>query len=210
MYGYIYLTINTVNDKKYIGQHRSDKYDKGYLGSGILINKAIRKYGRRSFEVEIIESCDSNEDLGLAEIFHIWQNKAVESDEFYNLSHGGNGCCKQTEEVKRKISNANSGLKRSDEMKEKVSKANAGNTHTEKTKEIIRQKRKNQIITKESRIKASKKMKGRKHSEEAKAKMKLAAKNRVYQMKTCPHCNKTGVSYIMTRCHFDNCKQKIL
>lgn len=36
MYGYIYLIINKVNGKTYIGQHKSNKYwyEDKYMGSG--------------------------------------------------------------------------------------------------------------------------------------------------------------------------------
>jgi len=39
----IYKTINTINEKYYIGMHRTnDPYD-SYLGSGVSLNKAIKK-----------------------------------------------------------------------------------------------------------------------------------------------------------------------
>ena len=49
MIGYIYLTTNLVNNKKYIGQHRSSTFDPSYLGSGTLFVKALKKYGKKKF-----------------------------------------------------------------------------------------------------------------------------------------------------------------
>ena len=46
MFGYIYMTINTVNGKKYIGQHKSSEFEGNkYLDSGKILKQAIEKYG---------------------------------------------------------------------------------------------------------------------------------------------------------------------
>ena len=47
MYGFIYITTNHINGKKYIGQRKYDKQGKWkeYLGSGVVLSKAIKKYG---------------------------------------------------------------------------------------------------------------------------------------------------------------------
>ena len=46
---YIYLTKNIVNGKSYVGKHTyrgKDSFDKNYLGSGYLLKRAIKKYGK--------------------------------------------------------------------------------------------------------------------------------------------------------------------
>jgi hypothetical protein len=53
--GYIYITTNLINNKKYIGQHKSKSFDLNYLGSGKLIVEAIKKYGKDNFKTEVIE-----------------------------------------------------------------------------------------------------------------------------------------------------------
>ena len=89
MYGYIYLTTNKVNNKKYIGQHKSSKFDKTYYGSGIVFQKAFKKYGKENFSVEILCECDSPEELDNSEIYFINLYDAVNSDSFYNTIQGG-------------------------------------------------------------------------------------------------------------------------
>jgi len=53
----IYLTVNLINNKFYIGQTITQ--DRNYLGSGILITKAIKKYGRDNFKRIILRQCSS-------------------------------------------------------------------------------------------------------------------------------------------------------
>lgn len=90
-YGYIYLTTNTINNKKYIGQHMSDKFDESYKGSGVILKKAFEKYGFENFCCEILEWADTKEHLNLLEKTYIDKYNAVNSDEFYNLIPGGTG-----------------------------------------------------------------------------------------------------------------------
>ena len=45
MYGYVYETINLVNNKKYIGKRVKSKFDINYKGSGKILKQAFEKYG---------------------------------------------------------------------------------------------------------------------------------------------------------------------
>ena len=44
-YYYIYKTTNVVNNKIYIGKHKSKDLDNNYLGSGKILQLAVKKYG---------------------------------------------------------------------------------------------------------------------------------------------------------------------
>lgn len=92
-YGFIYITINNINGKKYIGQKKYDKEGKWktYLGSGIILNRAIKKYGAENFSKEIIEKCYSKKELDKREIYWINFYDAVNSENFYNIASGGDG-----------------------------------------------------------------------------------------------------------------------
>lgn len=93
MYGFVYITTNHINGKKYIGQKRYDKANKwkSYLGSGIHLKRAISKYGSENFSKEIIEDCKTKECLDEREKYWIEHYNAVKSDEFYNIASGGDG-----------------------------------------------------------------------------------------------------------------------
>lgn len=93
MYGFIYITTNHVNGKKYIGQKKYDKNNKWkkYLGSGIILKSAIAKYGEDSFSKEIIEECETKEILDNREKYWIKYYDAIEDDNFYNIASGGDG-----------------------------------------------------------------------------------------------------------------------
>lgn len=91
MYGYIYLTTNLINDRKYIGKHKSTELDEKYLGSGTALESAVRKYGIDNFKTEILYECDTLDELNQKEHEYIDKYDAVNSREFYNLKNGGDG-----------------------------------------------------------------------------------------------------------------------
>lgn len=84
------MTTNLINNKKYIGQHKSSEFTENYKGSGTALWNAINKYGWDNFKVEMIEECQSLEELNNREAYWTKFYNAVESDEFYNLVEGGN------------------------------------------------------------------------------------------------------------------------
>ena len=91
MFGYIYKTTNTINNKIYVGQHKTDKdcLDESYIGSGKLLLEAIAKYGREKFICEIIEWCETEEELNDREIYYIKELKSTTDFGNYNISDGG-------------------------------------------------------------------------------------------------------------------------
>lgn len=176
MYGYIYITENNVNGKKYIGQKKSNKFLKEkYLGSGSLLRKAILKYGKENFTVKMLCECDSKEELDEMEIYFIKFYNAQEDTNFYNLTKGGESGLggpkfkghKHTEESKQKISNSVS----------KEKNGFYGKKHSEETRLIMKDKARNRgPVSQETREKLSKIRKGRKFTEEHKRKISEAQK----------------------------------
>ena len=132
----IYKTTNLINGKIYIGQ--DSKNNPKYLGSGVIIIKAIKKYGKENFIKETIEHCETKENLDLKEIYWINYYNSVNPNG-YNISIGGGGClgCKISDKTKEKLSDVNKGKILSDETKQKISEANKGKIFTKTHKDKI-------------------------------------------------------------------------
>ena len=128
---YIYKTTNLTNGKVYIGKSEKD-FNREYLGSGVLLSKAIKKYGKENFKVELIEDCNTIEDLNNREKFWITENMGKDC---YNIAEGGTGGNtmgnhpnKKThyESISKKISETLKGHTVSDEQRKKQSKSHTG------------------------------------------------------------------------------------
>lgn len=88
--GYVYITTNTVNGKRYIGQTTKGE-DAGYIGSGLILKRAVKKYGEENFTVEILAQADTKNELDTLERRYILEYDAINSKEFYNIASGGQG-----------------------------------------------------------------------------------------------------------------------
>lgn len=90
MYGYIYLTTNMVNGKIYIGQHIAQRFEpEKYIGSGLTLLRAIKKYGKDAFKNELLCECFSREELNAKEIEYIKLYNSTDYTIGYNISSGG-------------------------------------------------------------------------------------------------------------------------
>ena len=91
MYGYIYKTTNLVNGKIYIGQHKSQVFDRDYHGSGKLIRRAFEKYGIENFKTELLKWCETRSDINKCEKIYIHIYHSNDLAIGYNISKGGDG-----------------------------------------------------------------------------------------------------------------------
>jgi group I intron endonuclease len=134
-YGFIYITTNLINRKKYIGQK---KFENGshmnrwvnYLGSGVLLKRAISKYEEKNFVRDIIAIAYNKEELDYLEIDFIKCHNAAENENYYNISdggHTGNPYAGKTEDellkIKAKQSKARRGRVLSEEWIENIKKS---------------------------------------------------------------------------------------
>lgn len=82
----IYKITNTCNDKFYIGCHKTEDLNDSYMGSGLLIKKAIEKYGEDSFVKEILFVFSSSQEM-----FSKERELIEELNPPYNIHEGGLG-----------------------------------------------------------------------------------------------------------------------
>ncbi len=180
------MTVNLINKKIYIG--KDSKNNPKYLGSGLLIKRAIKKYGKENFKKEILEYCETTEKLNEKEIYWIEKLNAIQGG--YNIMKGGEGGDnftnhpnkekrrlhlknrKLTEEWKIKIGNSNRGVARNNkhlytkEVREKIVKTRLKNKKT-------------WTLSKASKEKISNALKGKKKPPRTKEHLeKLAKSNR--------------------------------
>lgn len=174
-YYFIYKTTNTVTNEYYIGKHETKNLNDNYLGSGLRLRNAIEKYGKEKFVREIIEFCESKNELNEREIYHI--NLHISEEKCYNIALGGQGGCislfpenPKYEEIKNKISRTKH--KTSDLIYERTTRLHEekrigmyGKRHSEETKQKMRISQKGKSI-------------GRKLSIETKAKISKAQKGK--------------------------------
>jgi hypothetical protein len=87
---YIYLTENLVNGRMYIGQH-SGEIDDGYLGSGVILKKAIEKYGATNFRKLVLATANDQDHLNALEKEYVSKYRELYPGKLYNLTDGGTG-----------------------------------------------------------------------------------------------------------------------
>lgn len=89
MYMIIYKTTNLVNGKIYIGKDSLN--DPQYFGSGLILNRAIKKYGIQSFRKDILEQCKTPQELDEREQYWIRELNSTDRSIGYNIAKGGTG-----------------------------------------------------------------------------------------------------------------------
>ena len=88
IYYYGYKITNKINNHFYYGIHMTHNLDDGYMGSGIRLNNAYKKYGKENFIKEIIKYFDNENDMILWE-HQIVTKELVKDPNCYNSQIGG-------------------------------------------------------------------------------------------------------------------------
>lgn len=222
IYFTIYKTINDVNAKIYIGKHKTQNLNDGYLGSGIYLKRAIRKYGRSNFSKEILFIFDNELEMDLKES-ELVSLSFLSSSSNYNAKLGGEGGFSK-EESQRGISvllEKYTSDERSQRSKDNFHKTGLAKLTKEQIAENGRKGAKladqqNRQPWSEGRKIAHADRMNQFYQENLKTigKKMITKKIRkkrdpiTYQTVSCPHCNHSGKENAMNRWHFDNCKPK--
>ena len=86
MFYTVYKTTNKINGKIYIGCHKTENLDDGYMGSGKILKRAITKHGLDNFTKEILHVFTTSEEM-----FETEKMLVVLGPSSYNLKEGGSG-----------------------------------------------------------------------------------------------------------------------
>ena len=107
----VYKTTNIVNGKVYIG--KDSKNNPAYLGSGLYLQRAVKKYGKKNFIKDVLEVCSSEEQLNEKEKYWIKIFNSTDQNIGYNLTEGGTGgnTWKYTPDKKEKINKLHEGAR---------------------------------------------------------------------------------------------------
>lgn len=136
----IYVHINKINGKMYIGQtcQKPEKrwnYGNGYKNC-IAFTNAIKKYGWDSFKHIVLIENLTNEEANIFEEYLIKKYNTTNCRFGYNIKFGGSNSC-LPETVKAKIKAHASkhclGKPKSDEIKNKISKKQTGKKYSDET-----------------------------------------------------------------------------
>lgn len=86
----VYKTTNLISGKIYIGVHSSiDEHD-SYLGSGVALKNAVKKYGKDKFKRETLFTFGNIDDAYMKEC-ELVDSVFVAREDTYNLTIGGQG-----------------------------------------------------------------------------------------------------------------------
>ena len=113
-YHFIYKTTCEITGKYYVGMHSSDSLEDGYLGSGKILGYSRAKYGDENHTREILEHCESREQLRSREK-EIVNEELLKDPLNINIKYGGEGGWDQINKKlskKQRISNGRKGGKK--------------------------------------------------------------------------------------------------
>lgn len=201
----VYKTTKTDDGRFYIGVHKTTNPLDGYLGSGIHLRAAVKKYGRSAFKKEVLfvfetakEAYDKEKELVSQ---HLLNNPLV-----FNKTTGGSGGDVDWSKKQRRILEGKDhpqwGKKRSEEAKKSTSETLKRTWATNNAKLLAG-------VAKgaEKRRGTPSPLKGVPQTEESNAKRSLAHKN--LSKKQCPHCQRWISPQNLVVHHGDRCKMRV-
>lgn len=101
--GFVYLIVDKLNNKCYIGRkylweirkvkgksrrQRKESKWRDYWSSSDVLKERVKEFGEENFERHILCFCKTRGDCNRIEEQLLWSNNVLESDEFYNDTIG--------------------------------------------------------------------------------------------------------------------------
>lgn len=177
----IYKITNTKNNKIYIGKHKTSNIEDSYFGSGVALERAIKKYGKKYFIKEILFIFDNESEMNKKEK-EIVDEEFVLNSKTYNLGVGGEGGShfkgkKHKEETKKLLSEIAKKRVVSEETKQKISENNRKRVVSDETRKKLSDKAKQRFLSQDYRNKISESVK-KVMTDEIRDKISKAAKLR--------------------------------
>lgn len=191
VYGRIYCITCKINGKKYVGQtikKVSYRFNE-HARANSPLGEAIREYGRKNFEIEVLEECYSFAELNEAEKKWI-KEFDCKVPNGYNRTDGGDGLlnpCKDTREkmAEASMGNKNSlGRKHTEDEIERIRNSNLGQKRSAETCAKLSKIKKGVPLSQTTKDNMSKARKGKKFSQEHKD--SLSASRKAYWEKIPP------------------------
>jgi hypothetical protein len=165
----IYEIKNNINNKTYIGQHKTNDLNDDYMGSGTILHQAYEKYGKENFTKTILVVAGTKENINILEKVFIQLYREQGKAE-YNIANGGDGGSvldflsdEQIKAWKNKLSKKSKGHVLSYDARMKISKARTGLKFSDETRRKISEAGKGRFCSEETRRKRSISGKGKKH-----------------------------------------------
>lgn len=84
----VYKIVNKINQKFYVGVHKTDNPNDSYMGSGKAIKRSIQKYGKENFKKDVLLITE-NEDEAFSLEKELTSNYTDRDN--YNMKLGGVG-----------------------------------------------------------------------------------------------------------------------
>ena len=198
-YHYVYLIVNHLNGKIYIGVHSTKKLNDRYIGSSKSVKNDIKEFGIKWFTKYNLFYFYTRKEAFTKEYELVDKEFCLRNDT-YNIAIGGKGLYLAVVpyETRKKMSEANKGRKHTDETKKKMSETKKGHVVTDETKKKISEANKGRKLTDELKQKMSETRKGRKLTESTRKKMSESRKGRIVTEETRKKISKANKGRKMT------------
>jgi hypothetical protein len=176
MHYLIYKITNRLDNKFYVGAHKTKNKNDEYFGSGLLLERAVNKHGRENFLKEILFDFQNEDDMWKKEA-EIVDEDFISRDDTYNIKLGGSGGWDYI--IANKLNQVMT-PKKIESCKRAANVLNE-NRRNKLLDENFRKEysQKRSLIAKKYIAENGNPFLGRKHSEETKKKMSMARKGKV-------------------------------